>query len=153
MRAFLLMVVFLAAALMTHPASAEKPYGQESKPDGMTAEEAVGIVFTEIEKRLIHDYYGKQSDGDGKEGKGKSKQMPPGLAKRDELPPGLQQQIVKNGTLPPGLAKRDLPPDLVIELPAAKKGTERKIVGADVVLIQTATGIVLDVLEGVVTPQ
>ena len=117
----------------------------------MTGEQAAGVVFTEIEKRIIRDYFGKHpepaQDGDGG-GKGKSKKMPPGLAKRQHLPPGLEMQIQKNGTLPPGLAKRDLPAGLVSELPRAHPGTVRKIVGNDVVLIQEATGIVLDVLEG-----
>jgi len=120
----------------------------------MTAKEAVGVVFSEIEKRLIRDYFGGKS-GKAENGKGgdKSKQMPPGLAKRDTLPPGLQKHIEKNGTLPPGLAKRDLPPDLVSKLPALKPGYKRHIVGSDVVLIQEATGLVLDVLENVLKNQ
>ena len=148
MRALFLISAFLAMTSAGAPQAAAQP---ETHPTykGVTAEEAVGIVFSEIEKRVIRDYYAKQTEAAG--GKDKSKKMPPGLAKRDELPPGLQQQIVRNGTLPPGLAKRDLPSDLVLELPATKKGTERKIVGSDVVLIQTATGIILDVLENVVT--
>src|SRR5229473_2627386 len=32
--------------------------------------------------------------------------LPPGLAKRDQLPPGLEKQLVRCGTLPPGLQKR-----------------------------------------------
>lgn len=118
----------------------------------MTGEQAAGVVFTEIEKRIIRDYFGKHPesvvDGHGG-GKGKSKKMPPGLAKREHLPPGLEMQIEKNGTLPPGLAKRDLPAGLVSDLPRARPGTVRKIVGNDVVLVQEATGIVLDVLRGV----
>ncbi len=39
--------------------------------------------------------------------------LPPGLAKREQLPPGLQKQLEKNGTLPPGLQKRVQPlPDV-----------------------------------------
>jgi len=153
MRVFLLAAGMIVAASASSPAVAEKPGGPNPNASGMTAEEAVGIVFTEIEKQLIRDYFGGQTESAGGKGKDKSKQMPPGLAKRDELPPGLQMQIEKNGTLPPGLAKRDLPSNLVLKLPAVKKGTERKIVGSDVVLIQTATGIVLDVIKGVVTAQ
>lgn len=148
MRTAVLMAGIFAAAIAVSPAAAEKPGGPNPHGQGMTAEEAVGTVFTEIEKRIIRDYFGQHGGAGGGE-HGKSKKMPPGLAKRNELPPGLQMQIVKNGTLPPGLAKRDLPPDLVLKLPALKKGLERKIVGNDVVLIQTATGVVLDVLRGV----
>jgi len=144
-----LLSVFLAGA--TAPATAE------TQP--MTTGQAAGIVFSEIEKRLIRDYFvqhidvaGVEDDEDASEagkGKGKSGQLPPGLAKRDHLPPGLEKHIEKNGVLPPGLAKRSLPSDLVAKLPAAHPGTERKIVGNDVVLLEQGTGIVLDILEGV----
>lgn len=82
-------------------------------------------------------------------GKGKGATMPPGLAKRDALPPGLEKHVERHGTLPPGLAKRDLPADLEDLLPRRRKGLVRKIVGEDVVLLEEATGLVLDVLEGV----
>ena len=120
------------------------------------------VIFKEVEKRLIREYYGareKSSDNhdrhdDGKShGKKRGKNrhckkgkrgggMPPGLAKRQGLPPGL----AKRKHLPPGLAKRDLPQGLRDILPAAPRGTERIIVDNNVVLIQKATGIVLDIL-------
>ncbi|HEY5790270.1 MAG TPA: hypothetical protein VIX81_06575 [Gammaproteobacteria bacterium] len=124
------------------------------------AERAAQAAFTAIEQELINEFFGKQppppesdagkakKDKDGKSGKGKG--LPPGLAKRDDLPPGLQKQLEKNGTLPPGLAKRDLPADLERRLPARSKGQERVIVDNDVVLVETATGIVLDILYDVV---
>jgi hypothetical protein len=77
----------------------------------------------------------------------KSKAMPPGLARRDELPPGL----ARRETLPPGLAKRELAADLEAKLPPPPKGTERAIVEDNVVLIERATGKVLDILKGVLT--
>ena len=86
-----------------------------------------------------------------KEGKthGKSKSMPPGLAKRDSLPPGLAKQLEKNGTLPPGLAKRSLPEDLKIKLPPREKGQERVIVDDDVILVEKETGKILDIIRDV----
>jgi hypothetical protein len=142
-------VLPFAFCLFAAPAGAEPPAAQQ-----MTGGEAAGVVFTEIEKRLIRDYFGGKSGEaepeKGKNGaKGKSKKMPPGLAKRGTLPPGLQMQLEKNGTLPPGLAKRDLPPDLVSKLPALQPGYKRHIVGNDVVLVQEATGLVLDILKDV----
>lgn len=97
------------------------------------------------------------NDGDGsgssknKKHKGKKKGgkgMPPGLAKKDELPPGLQKQLQKNGTLPPGLAKRDLPYDLKMKLPKRPDSYKRTVVNEDVVLIEKATGMILDILYG-----
>ena len=84
-------------------------------------------------------------------GKGKNNKMPPGLAKKKSLPPGLQKQFEKNGRLPPGLANRELPDDLVRQLPTAKTGTERVISGSDMVLVDQATGVILDILRDVVT--
>lgn len=112
----------------------------------------IRIVFDEIADRTL----GPDGDDDalrarsGKKNWGKHKGLPPGLAKRDELPPGLEKQLKVNGALPPGLAKRDLPYDLRKRLPKARSGTERKIIGNDVVLIETATGVILDILRGVV---
>lgn len=132
-------------------------------------------VFSEIERRVIDQYYRKtatherRDDHDGDDargsngrhnkkgkgrgkggrhgGKGKSGSMPPGLARRSSLPPGL----AKRSTLPPGLAKRDLPQDLVRSLPPPPKGTRRLIVDQNVVLVDIATNVVLDLLDGVLT--
>lgn len=136
-------------------------------------------VFRDIEKRIIGDFFGRalgqaksEEDEDENEGedddkgsrgksdkggkdksakgaKGKSGQMPPGLAKRDRLPPGLAKKLARGEPLPPGLAKRDLPADLEAALPKPGEGQERVIAGEDVVLIEQATGRVLDILEGV----
>lgn len=76
--------------------------------------------------------------------KGKRKGPPPGLAKRDSLPPGL----AKRDTLPPGLARRDLPNDLERRLSRLPRGTRRSLVGDDIVLIEEATGLVIDILRG-----
>lgn len=107
------------------------------------AADVADIVFSEIERRIIHDYFGLPGDYHG----GKAKGLPPGLAKRDQLPPGL----AKRDRLPPGLAKRDLPSGLHSRLGPARHGTRRYIVGNDVLLIEAATGIVLDIIYDVVT--
>jgi len=128
------------------------------------AERVATAAFTAAEKSVIEEFFGRPATTDEKSGEveeakeakeaksgkgGKSKKMPKGLAKRDRLPPGLEKQLEKNGTLPPGLAKRDLPTDLTQRLPKRDDGTERVIVDSDVVLVETATGVVLDVLRGV----
>lgn len=93
---------------------------------------------------------GKKGKKDGKD-KGKSKGLPPGLAKRDQLPPGLQRQLERNGRLPSGLAKRDLPADLMSRLPKRANNQDVTLVEGDVVLLDKATGIILDVIKDVVT--
>ncbi len=145
----------------------------------------VGTVFTDIEKRIIDEYYrlkaravgdpggpakkpagtmrgipkevGKKSadDDDAGPGKGKGKgkgigqsqgksdELPPGLAKKDQLPPGL----AKKDKLPPGLKRDKLPADLVAKLPAPRRGSERVLIGDDLVLIDQKTQVVLDILK------
>jgi len=89
----------------------------------------------------------------GHKGKGKSKGLPPGLAKRESLPPGLQKQLDERGRLPHGLAKRDLPDDLTAKLPKRPDDQSVVVVDKDVVLIDKATGVILDVLKDVVRGQ
>ena len=135
---------------------------------------AAANVFSAAESMLIRDYYAhhrerererfhhewEEDDDHGKHkhkhkkkhkgGKGKDKGLPPGLAKRESLPPGLARQLEKNGTLPPGLAKRNLPYDLERRLSVLDRRYERVIVDRDVVLVQRATGVILDILRNVV---
>ena len=126
----------------------------------MTAKDVADIVFSKAERLVIERYFEKNTPEDDSEyrggkkakkkkakGKGKKKGLPPGLAKRKSLPPGL----AKRAALPPGLAKRTLPRDLVGQLPPAQDGTDRTIVDDNVVLIEAATGKVLDILEHVLT--
>ncbi|MCF4165836.1 RcnB family protein [Zavarzinia compransoris] len=66
------------------------------------------------------------------------------------LPPGLRRQLVTKGRLPPGIARKALPPGLSNALPPAPRGYQRMIVGPDVLLVETATGIILDIIRDVV---
>ncbi|MCW8945427.1 MAG: hypothetical protein OQL27_11685 [Sedimenticola sp.] len=117
--------------------------------------ELIGAIFSEIEKRTIEEYYrgrfGKPVSKQKKSGKKNKKQkgLPPGLAKRDSLPPGLAKQLERNGRLPPGLEKRDLPDGLANLLPPRRHGQQRIVVDNDVLLIETATGLILDILRDV----
>ncbi len=131
------------------------PVGALSAQAGSAeGEDLMAVIFTEVEKRIIKEFFGKdvgqQAGAKESKDKGKAQEMPPGLAKRDQLPPGLQRHLEKYGTLPPGLEKRRLPGGLESLLPRARPGIERVIVGDDVFLIQKATGLVLDILLDVI---
>jgi hypothetical protein len=58
-------------------------------------------------------------------------------------------QLERWGRLPPGLEKRALPGDLSSLLGNPLDGLHRQVVGTDVLLVETATGIILDILRGV----
>ncbi len=122
-------------------------------------DDAIEVIFKAIEKEIIREYFGGDTDDTarGRGGKKKAKGgrggggLPPGLAKREKLPPGLERQLVKNGTLPPGISKRALPPGLASRLGPLPTGTERVIVGGDVALIDIATGVIIDILKDVLS--
>ena len=84
-----------------------------------------------------------------KKGKGNKRGLPPGLAKKKRLPPGFARQLERKGKLSPGLAKRELPRRLDNHLPDPWPGTERKIVGNDVVLLEKGTDLIFDILRDV----
>ena len=148
---------------------------QAGNRDGGVFKQVADNVFSSAESMRIRDYYARypvrdrddierewEDDDDsgkkkhkhknknkGKGGKGKKKGLPPALAKKDSLPPGLAKQLERNGTLPPGLAKRDLPYDLQRQLPVLDDRYERMIVDHDVVLVNRASGVILDILRNV----
>ncbi len=117
-----------------------------ARADDLTSDQVIDIVFDEVQRAIIEEYFGSSGGGNGNN-KNKNKGLPSGLAKRDQLPPGLQRQIERNGTLPPGLRTYDLPSDLIARLPTLPNGTRRVIVGNDVVLIREGTRYILDVIK------
>jgi hypothetical protein len=148
-RFLLASMILLAGAAWLQPAQAQ-PSAAGAVRIAQADPDVVDIVFSEIERRIILDYYYRNyrqwTEAHGK-GKGqKHKDLPPGLARRDTLPPGLAKQLVRNGTLPPGLAKRSLPYDLVVRLPARPDWQEVVIVDDKVMLIRRATNLILDIL-------
>jgi hypothetical protein len=66
------------------------------------------------------------------------------------LPPGLARQLREKGQLPRGLAMKALPPGLSDRLGPVPEGYDRVILGHDVVLINTVTGAIADILRGVI---
>lgn len=63
------------------------------------------------------------------------------------LPPGIAKNVARGKPLPPGIAKK-LSPQMLATLPH-REGYEYAQVGADIVLIETATRLVIDVLKDV----
>ncbi len=124
-----------------------------AKTPEKATERVVERVFSEAERAIIEEFFtaGKTKSDDKKSGRGKDKKgLPPGLAKKDRLPPGLEKQLQKNGKLPPGLVRNDLPLSLQNKLYPPRVGTRRYLVGRDVVLIDTKTDIILDIIRDVV---
>lgn len=98
------------------------------------------IIFGSRERALITNWF-RNSRGN----------LPPGLAKRDRLPPGLEKQLRERGTLPPGLQKRfqPLPDDLERQLPRLPAGYKRGVVAGNVILMNEATSVIMDMIRNV----
>ncbi len=120
--------------------TANQGQANKGKSDGVSTAALFATVISATERALIGDYVHRA--------KRSNNGLPPGLAKRDRLPPGLQKQIERTGRLPPGLEKRRLPGGLRGLLPR-RAGQDYRVVGADIVLIETATNLILDIMKGV----
>jgi Ni/Co efflux regulator RcnB len=124
-----------------------------AEADDMTGADIARIVLDQAERRIIGDYYQRRYDEwvaeenqGNKKSKNKKSGLPPGLAKREQLPPGLQKQLERNGRLPPGLEARALPDDLIYQLRPRPIGYEFRQVDNKVLLIQSATNLIVDAL-------
>lgn len=100
---------------------------------------SVDVRFGDRDRVVINEYYS------GYKAK-KFKSTPPGLARKDKLPPGL----ARHNRLPPGLQGRSLPADLEGRLSPLPAPYGRVVIGADIVLINRNTRVVLDVMKEVV---
>jgi hypothetical protein len=105
------------------------------------AEVGVSVEFTGDEIRVIRAWY---RDDDGQSGSGR------GNGKSKGLPPGIAKNLERGKPLPPGIAKQQLPVGLVSALPAPPKGFERIIVDEKVLLVEIATQVIHDILVDVV---
>lgn len=101
----------------------------------------VKVTFSDRDKIKIKEYYSL-----GRKGK---KKIPPGLAKKGNIPPGLQKRLACNQKLPPGFQKKVLPSELEKELTALPQGYGRFKIGADVVIMDQKTNIIVDIVYGI----
>ncbi len=102
----------------------------QGKSGDVATDRLLGTVISAVERALIGDYI-KKTRVSGR-----------------SLSPGLQKHIERTGRLPPGLEKRELPGDLRALLPV-RSGQDYRVVGNDIVLIEIATELILDVMKDV----
>ena len=107
-----------------------KAAGQQVQPSGQVTFFA---AITATERQTILGYF---------------QQHPAVYAGAEPLPPGIAKKIARGGALPPGIAKRHFPGELIGLLPP-RPGQQWLVVGTDVVLVQAATSLILDVLPKV----
>jgi len=95
-----------------------------------SAQATLSVVITTGERQTILGYF---------------QQHPAYYAGAQPLPPGIAKKIARGGTMPPGIAKRYFPGELIGLLPP-RPGQQWVVVGTDVLLIQAATNLILDIL-------
>lgn len=113
---------------------------REDRERNRDSERENATIFSPRQRTIITEYF-RNSRGN----------LPPGLAKRDRLPPGLEKQLRERGTLPPGLQKRfqPLPDELERQLPRLPAGYRRGVVAGNVILMQEATSVIVDIIRNV----
>ena len=104
---------------------------QSSTTEQILTKAVVGGLITLAERAIIGDYVASHRGQ---------------FAGAQALPPGIAKKVARGGALPPGIAKKTLPGGLLAQLPA-RPGQEWRVVGTDVLIVQAATGVIVDVLK------
>lgn len=159
MRIAVLMCLICAAGLVWQPAATAKDKPGKGKGHGneaahhQRADESASVNhakadvkdgFTAAERSAIQGYV---------RGYGKSKRLPPGLAKKVArgrgLPRGWQKKCVHGEIMPQAVYERckPLPPELVVKLPPSPAGTVTVAIGGKAVRLVKATLEILDVFD------
>jgi hypothetical protein len=125
------------ACLLAGVAAAQPPPGRgQGGPPGRAGPDAGAalgalLVFTAIEQARIREWFVANPYA------------------VQPLPPGIARNLARGKPLPPGIAKRYAPAGLLRQL-APRPGYEILVVGASIVLVHAATGIVHDILSDVI---
>lgn len=125
----LLCAVCVAATPVLADPPARHDRAGRSETDGRRVGDLGEAVITAAERALIGDYY---------------RSHPVDV---QSLPPGIRKKVGRGKPLPPGIAKK-FPGDLRDRLPA-RPGYDYRTVGADVVLVEAASGVIVDVLKDI----
>jgi hypothetical protein len=129
-----------AAPALAQGKGTDKGNGRPGKAGGSTVQDVVegvtagvlGAVLSDDERRIIQRWFGEHPD----------------TVKVKELPPGIRKKLARGGAMPPGIAMQVLPDGLHRQLPP-RFGEHYEIIGTDVVLVETATRVIVDVLKDV----
>jgi len=130
-------VVLLATALSPALVGCEigPRYGEVEVRDPYYS---VRVLFTDHDRRLIHDYY-----------EPRYRNLPPGQVKKGRLPPGHAWRVRPNQPIHEDAQLRYLPYALDQRLSRLPPEYARVIIGTDVVIMNVRTRVVVDILEDI----
>ncbi len=134
-----LLIVVLAAMALAAPALAQGNGNGNGTGHGKNATQGTGTgtitatvsLITAFERSTILGYVQNHQSS---------------FAGMQPLPPGIAKKVARGGSLPPGIAKRYFPGELLGQLPP-RPGQQWIFMGTDVVLLNTATQLIMDVLH------
>ncbi len=140
----LLTALTLVCALVTAGTTTTALAGNKGKSKGnqptlvekTVTKHLVGGLISAVERAVIADYLDRNRGN-----------LPGNLAGAKPLPPGIAKKIARGGMLPPGIAKKTLPGGLLAQLPA-RPGQEWHLVGTDLLIVEVASNVIVDVLKG-----
>lgn len=120
----------------TQQSSQEHPASAHAQPDGRDSD----VYFNEDRRILIRNFYARSP---------KSGDCPPGLARKNNgcHPPGQLKKWRRGEPLPSDVVYQELPDALIEQLGRRPEGRQIIQVDSDVLLISTATGLVLDAFD------
>jgi len=134
-----LVLAALVGGCAYNPAGFEPHFAQLAVRDGGTQ---LAVTFSDGDRRAIRDYYAALA----RPSRGKRGHNPHDAG---ALPPGIRKQIAQGKGLPPGLAKQRLPDALERRLSPLPDGYVRVRIGADIVLLNARTQVVLDLMQDI----
>jgi len=122
------LVTFTTVSSATSTTAAGPAAATASSPKSYDEESPEARSFSARDRRVIRGCFVEYAS-----------QLPPGLAKRDQLPPGLERQMERNDTLPAGLQKRvdPLPQVCESQLSRLPGDLERVVYNRRVMLINS----------------
>jgi hypothetical protein len=98
----------------------------------------VSVVFTDGDRRILHDYYRVDY-----------RALPPGLAKKGKVPPGHAYRHRVNQPLPPDAVWYYLPYNVERQLSRLPGDYVRIMIGADVAIMNVHTRVIVDLIENI----
>jgi Ni/Co efflux regulator RcnB len=103
----------------------------------------VGGYFNDQHRSHVREYYTTRY-GDGRH-------CPPGLAKKHNgcMPPGQAKRYVMGQPLARTVTVYQVPQPVIVQLPVAPVGYRYVRVGNDILLLSPQTGLVVDVIAGI----
>lgn len=119
-------LAIFAGFILTSDLQAQRGRGKPKEPE-VRVQQSVG--FSVAERQIVAEFFATNRH------------------EVEALPPGIARNLARGKRLPPGIAKRQIPSALQVQLPT-RVGVEVSIFGDRIVLLE-ASGLVVDILEGI----